>query len=453
MGKQAALSSGPVGSVIIIGGGLAGLTCAWRLARAGHEVEVIERARKPGGRMRSLAQDGFVLDAACPVFFKGDANLNLLVASLGLTASLHPLRSAGTAIARDFELYPEVCRAAGFLRTRLLSGPAKAKLLFIAAELLLHRDLDPSRPARAEALDAESFARSLGCRGAAGAELLDALLEPLLFELNIDAAGECSRGFALSLLRGWLRRGRRLSFAGGSGVLVHALAEHVSIRRECEVTSVETETDGVRVRYRSGTRAGSGFANAAVVALPGNEVAEICPKLTPDERGFFERVGYTRGITVHLLFEKIPFLPAGYRMAFPRSANLGLRSISAEHYKVGVTPPGAGLLAVELSHERARALWNGADDEIAQFAMACLERTPIGRLPSARSIVERRSPATPRFPPGALGRLARFGDRLERSPRLAFAGDYLVGPGAEAAVTSAGRAATEIARQLQECGR
>ena len=172
MGKQAALSLRPVGSVIIIGGGLAGLTCAWRLARAGHEVEVIERARKPGGRMRSPAQDGFVLDAACPVFFKGDANLNLLVASLGLTASLHPLRSAGTAIARDFELYSEACNAAGFLRTRLLSGPAKAKLLFIAAELLLHRNLDPSRPARAEALDAESFARSLGCRGAAGADSL-----------------------------------------------------------------------------------------------------------------------------------------------------------------------------------------------------------------------------------------------------------------------------------------
>ena len=39
-------------SVVVVGAGLAGLACAFRLARAGHEVEVLEREAEPGGSAR-----------------------------------------------------------------------------------------------------------------------------------------------------------------------------------------------------------------------------------------------------------------------------------------------------------------------------------------------------------------------------------------------------------------
>ena len=50
--------------------------------------------------------------------------------------------------------------------------------------------------------------------------------------------------------------------------------------------------------------------------------------------------------------------------------------------------------------------------------------------------------------PGYLHRLDSFLSRVDRSPRLAFAGDYLVGPYVEGAVTSGIRAATEIVRNF-----
>lgn len=48
--------------VVVVGAGLAGLACARRLARAGAVVRVIEAAAALGGRARTDAVDGFLLD-------------------------------------------------------------------------------------------------------------------------------------------------------------------------------------------------------------------------------------------------------------------------------------------------------------------------------------------------------------------------------------------------------
>ena len=48
--------------VVIVGAGLAGLSCALRLARAGVNVRVLDAADEPGGRVRTDSVDGFLLD-------------------------------------------------------------------------------------------------------------------------------------------------------------------------------------------------------------------------------------------------------------------------------------------------------------------------------------------------------------------------------------------------------
>ncbi len=72
-----------------------------------------------------------------------------------------------------------------------------------------------------------------------------------------------------------------------------------AIRLASRVEQLEATGDGVRIRYRSGGRAGQALADAAVVALPPSAILGICPKLTPEERGHFESIEPRRSIVIH----------------------------------------------------------------------------------------------------------------------------------------------------------
>ncbi len=435
-------------SIAIVGGGVSGLVCAWRLRRAGHEVEVLERESEAGGRMRSERRDGFVIERGASCSVPGDRNLHAVAGALGLGARLRPLARSSDAILRDgrFHLLSRTSPLEP-LRSALLSGRARLRLARLALELARRWPrLDPLHPERAAEFDDWDLATGLA--RLVGEEATEYLLAPSFSARFESDPEDLSLAFALLVLRRAAGGGRLHCFAGGSGAFPRALAERIPLRLGCEVVGVETETAGARVRYRVAGREASALADAVVVALPGCEVARVCPKLTPAERGFFERVRYARGISAHLLLEKAPAALPGYRLAFPRREQFELYGLRAEHQKPGAAPDGAGLLSAALTRRAAARLWEASDASVADLVLENLAATPIGRLRPFGFAVHRSPARLPQFGPRYLRLLARFLTRLDRSPRLGFAGDYLIGPSPEAAVASGMRAATEIARVL-----
>jgi oxygen-dependent protoporphyrinogen oxidase len=441
-------------SIAIVGGGVAGLTCAWRLQRAGHDVEVLEREAEPGGRMRServaTPRGEFVVDRGAQFVASGYRNMRTVEAALGLAARRHAIAPAHNAILRGGRLHAGDYGSLGaFLRSRLLSTGAKARLPRLLLELLRHRRrLDPYRPARAASLDREDMAAWL--RRVVGDEVGEYLLTPA-FSSTFDSEPEdLSGAFALLTLRFVLGGFRIEAFEGGTGLLTRALAEQVPVRTGCEVTTVETSADGARITYRAraGGREQRVLADAAVVALPGSRVAGVCATLTPAEKSFFAQVRYGRGIVCFLMTDRAPATIPGYGVAFPRREGIGLSGLAVDHHTRGVAPAGAGLLNAALTAEAAARLWEASDDAVVSHVLDALARTPIGRLAPVASVVHRWDPMLPQFHAGYLGHLAAFQARRDRSPRLAFAGDYLIGPYTEMALTSGMRAATEIGRGL-----
>ena len=83
--------------VAVIGAGIAGLTCARRLALAGCEVQVFDKARGPGGRIPTRRRQGLAFDHGAPFFSARSEAFKAEVeawAHAGAVASWKPRRVA-----------------------------------------------------------------------------------------------------------------------------------------------------------------------------------------------------------------------------------------------------------------------------------------------------------------------------------------------------------------------
>jgi oxygen-dependent protoporphyrinogen oxidase len=73
--------------VIVIGAGISGLTCAYRLKQAGCQVTVVESTACVGGVMQSSIEDGFLCERG-PNSFQNTPEILDLVHELGLDQEL-----------------------------------------------------------------------------------------------------------------------------------------------------------------------------------------------------------------------------------------------------------------------------------------------------------------------------------------------------------------------------
>ncbi|MCX7599608.1 MAG: FAD-dependent oxidoreductase, partial [Armatimonadetes bacterium] len=75
-------------TALVIGAGISGLTAAYRLARAGWHVEVIEERDEIGGLARSMSLGSGRIERYYHFICRGDAHLLRLARELDLSESL-----------------------------------------------------------------------------------------------------------------------------------------------------------------------------------------------------------------------------------------------------------------------------------------------------------------------------------------------------------------------------
>ncbi|MFF9348736.1 NAD(P)/FAD-dependent oxidoreductase [Streptomyces sp. NPDC014734] len=277
------LSSAHHADVVVIGAGIAGLSAAHRLTRAGVSVAVLEAGPRIGGRMTTTESDGFLLDRLGPLLSTSYPELRLipalegldlchfapgvLVHSEGRPYRIGDARGARGALkaARALAGAPRPPMGGPIDQARL--GAALSRLAATPASRIL------ARPEQ-NALTALSH-RGLPSRTVGG--FLRPLLSALLSDPELTTSSRC----ADLALRDYAR-GRLCVPAGGSGRLPELLAAALppgTVRTGVHVTAADITSVRTRDHGELGCRSlllATG-AGAAAHLLPGLRMPSFHP--------------------------------------------------------------------------------------------------------------------------------------------------------------------------------
>lgn len=432
----------------VVGGGPAGLSAAFRLARAGAAVTVLEAEATVGGRTRTDEVDGCRVDTAAQLFGSVYTRFLRVLRDAG-AAGLCERAEGRDALWRDGKVHEVVY---GSPTSMLASGalPFGLKLRLGAHYLpYLHRHADALRMdalerAAAAGLDGES----IGAWGARemGRGFVDLLAAPLLHTMYGTTADEASAGFYHALARQGMSLDV-LALRGGAQGFCEALAGAVraaggEVRTASPVRGLRADDEGVEL-------SGDGWAerfDAAVVAVPAPAARALVADVMPAAGDWLAGVEVRPSITVALVLDR----PVGARwfgLSFARGESRVLAAVCSQEAKLpGSLPAGRGaLLALPLP--RAGPPLMDATAEQAVAALLPDLRKPFPRIDSAiRAVrVYRWEHAWTVFRAGSLRHLARFlAGGVATHPRVALAGDHLCAPNVEGAVTSGLRAAERL---------
>jgi len=135
--------------VVVVGGGLAGLTAAAFLSRAGRRVVLLERAGELGGRARTQERDGFLFNEGPHALYRGGPAERAL-RELGVTVRGAIPPAAGSLALRGGRLFQLPVGLRTLLTTRLFGFGAKRQVALLLARL---PKLDPAPLLRVSVAD------------------------------------------------------------------------------------------------------------------------------------------------------------------------------------------------------------------------------------------------------------------------------------------------------------
>jgi oxygen-dependent protoporphyrinogen oxidase len=446
--------------VVVIGGGIAGLSAALALQQDGRDFALLEAGPRLGGVIRTEAADGFVIEAGPDAILAQKPEGLALCRALGLAGRLVPtnpqLRTVFVLHRGRLHAMPEgmmlavPTRVLPFLRSRLFSWPGKLRM-----------GMDVLLPRRGGDSD-ESIASLL--RRRFGDEAVDLLGEPLMAgihagdpeQLSIQATFprfvELERRHR-SLIRGmWAARPRGpaaggsafYSLAGGLGELVEAL------RRQLSATRVRLGTPVKRLRREAGRfvvtlRDGSSLsAQSVIVAVPAYAAAPLLSAISPEAGLLLQTVPFASSATVALGYrrEDVTHPLDGYGMLVPRREGLRTSACSFVSSKFpGRAPEGHVLLRAFLGGARDPDLLQLADAELAALARREMRDVLGLRGDPVLERVYRWPRATPQMVVGHLERMSRLDRIVEGVPGLFLTGSGLHGTGLPDAIADGAKVA------------
>jgi len=421
-------------NVAIVGGGIAGLSAAWTLAREGVGVTLIDRNEDLGGRCRTFEWQGRWVIRGAAAFISGESNLIRQAEALGIyepdaIADATPQHSWDI-VHRGGEIFtlPHF-RVKDILLSPKIPTSEKIALGRIIPKLVsqIARN-DPRDPTSAVDLDTENACAYFRHYSPA---FVDYILEPIMQMFCGYGEDDYSLAWLLWLMSstfGWSDNWWTFSHRG-VGRLTHEMGRQLGAMPRCtihsraEATSIKTGAEGVEIVWKGANGSQTLKADAVVVAVPGVLVGRLMPGLDPARRAFLENVRY---IGHHIVYAVLMSRDAGgdrRSLVLPTAEGYGILS------NVNVDPLGDGRWHFygEIKGDACANLRDRSDREIVEAALGDLKKClpEFDDAEPAEFYLQRNDIGLCSRHAGFITALKNFRD-LAPLPRVEFAGDYLI---------------------------
>jgi oxygen-dependent protoporphyrinogen oxidase len=420
--------------VVIVGGGITGLSAAWFLHQRGVPVRLLEAAPRLGGVIDSAEAEGFLVERGPNSTLQkpgtADDALGRLVAGAGLEARMVEAGAAGRKryVLRGGRLQALPGGPPGFVTTGLFSWRAKARLL--------------REPFIGCAAEEETIAQFVERR--LGREFLDYAVEPFISgvyagdpaALSVRAAVpriyELERAHG-SLIRGAIAlgkaakgagtpAGRMVSFDRGMAVLpegVGAALPEGACRTGCRAVGLRPDGEGWEVAWEgpgeSAAESGVERAGTVILALPAGAAADLLAPHSEVAARVLRSIGYAPVASLALGYERdqVGHPLDGFGFLAPRREGLRvLGGLFSSTLFAGRAPDGRVLVTAFIGGTTDPAVAALGDDELAGRVSDDLARVlDISGAPGFLRIT-RYAAAIPQYTLGHLERLAELDREL-----------------------------------------
>lgn len=409
--------------VLVVGAGVAGLSCAAALTGRGYRVEVVDAADGIGGRVRTDVVDGHLCDRGFqllnPAYPAARRYLDLAALRLGAfdagvaVAGPRGLRVVADPL-RGIRYLPRTVRS-GYFRPRELLGLARwsAPALGRVGSLLAAAD--------------DTLAHSLDAAGVTG-RVRTEILAPFLAGVLAERAGDTSATFAKLLVRSFLLGVPGVPAAGMVAIPGQLAARLTApVRLGIRVTAVVNGVGGIRVD----SDAASFRPRAVVVATDPTTAGALLPIAAPHMKGLTTYWFSTPDAPTPL---KLLLVEGGGRAAGP-VVNTAVMTLAAPSY----APAGRHLVQATTLHP------DDADEPQVRGHLSRMYGAPTtGWELLVRHDIQRALPQQP--PP------LRHRQPVDLGDRLFVAGDHRDTASIQGALVSGRRAANAVSAALGRAG-
>lgn len=445
--------------VVVVGGGLAGLSAAWRLRH--WDAVLLEADDRVGGRIKSERRGPYWLNWGGHVFSGPGTATDMLLNEAGVTAikvpgSLTSMSMNGKFIASGrIETYPFRIPMSPAARAAVIKTGAKLSREVLRYSRATRPNPDESPAVRQQRIydydNDRTFLDLIGDLPEDAAALFASTVTRSAGDMDQISAGSGVGYFSLVWnVGGGLGRG----IVGGPSTLTESVAIALGDRVQLGATVQEIvhKPDSVLVRYRRGGEDHEVEARYVVLATPATVSHRVAVDLPSDVRDALGQVRYGPHVSSAFLTDETTPQPwdDSYAISCPkRSFAIALNQASIVRGAEGgpaARQPGGSFMTFSPA-SLGRALLDKSDDEVVSTHLADLDEVLGNGF--ASHVVEakaaRWTDASPYCFPGR-GRLQPI--LMRSASRVFLAGDYLGTLYTESAISTGFSAAQEAASQL-----